>query len=132
MPEPQTKWMIIRVLGFCAKLNPKIAAKGIEHAERFYEMNAGVCLSGDTSLYLGDVGAVSPSYAKKVFPILSQALSQASINEVDWILEGFTDIYDNLNQADQNKIVKLSKKYLKASKRSTQQRVERIIAKAKK
>jgi len=33
VPEPQTRWMLIRVLGFCAQLNPNIALTGVEDAK---------------------------------------------------------------------------------------------------
>jgi endonuclease III len=57
--EPQTRWMLMQVFGFCAKLNPKVASSVIDYGKAYLGENAGVCLSGAVHLYLGRVGATS-------------------------------------------------------------------------
>ena len=95
LPEPQTRWMIIRTMGFCAHINGEVAVKAVEYAKRYLENKEGLCLSGATELYLGDIGALSKDYAKKVFLILEKASKNAEVNEVDWILEAYFKIYNN-------------------------------------
>jgi len=129
MPEPQTRWIIIRAFGFCAHLNPKRAVKAIDYARNFLDSDEGVCLTGAASLYLGDLGSVSPAYAKLALPILNEFIKKASVNEVDWVLEAYIKIYDNIIQADQQKIKTFASKHKKAPKQSTRKRVEKILKK---
>ena len=37
VPEPQTRWMIIRVMGFCAHLNKPIARRAMTYAEKYID-----------------------------------------------------------------------------------------------
>lgn len=130
LPEPQTRWMIIQVFGNCAELNPDIAEKAVDHAKHYLAIQQGVCLSGAAARYLGNVGALSSDHARISFPILLEALDKALPNEVDWILEGFLEIYDNLDEESQRKIVRGAAPFSDAPKKSTRQRVKRVIAKA--
>ncbi len=81
--EPQTRWMIIHVFGLCAKLNQELATAVIDKAKEYIKENAGTCLTSATTIYLGDIGALSSREAKKVFPILENLLKTASLNEID-------------------------------------------------
>lgn len=127
MPEPQTKWMAIRTIGFLAKLKPESARKAIPYAKKFYAMKAGVCLSGATSDYLGRLGAISAKEAKMVFPLLENALNNAETNEVDWVLEAYLRMFLILEEKYKTTIVNYARKYLKAPKKSTIKRAEKII-----
>ena len=80
-PEPQTRWMLMYVFGFCAKLNPKDSISVIDYAKRYLTENAGVCLSGAVHQYLGRIGATSEKTAMIVLPILDDSLRTASENE---------------------------------------------------
>jgi len=57
--EPQTRWMTIRTMGFCAHLNKPIAQKAIEYAEKYVHNKDGLCLASSADLFLGDFGAIS-------------------------------------------------------------------------
>lgn len=129
MPEPQTRWMIMMTFSYCASLNPRSSIKAISYAKQYLKESQGVYLSGATALYLGAVGALSTQEAKCVLPILIRALETASINEVDWILEAFIKITDNLKPADRHAIVTYANKYLDAPKKSTRKRVEKLMKK---
>ena len=126
MPEPQTRWMIIMAFGYCMKDNPESALKGIEFAKRYIEENQGVCLSGAAHLYLGQAGAYSPKKAEEVLPILLDALKHASVNEVDWIIEAFIKVCDNLTIPDKEVILNYANLYLDAPKKSTVIRIEKL------
>lgn len=127
LPEPQTRWMLIMALGYCAHLNQKIALKGTRFAKNYLQENQGVCLSGAAAIYLGHIGALSVKAAKQVFPILSNALDNASVNEVDWILEALLKISANLNIAGKKIIVNYAKSFLGAPKNITRKRAGKII-----
>jgi hypothetical protein len=129
MPEPQTRWMVMMTLGYCASLNPQISCKAVPYAKQYLKASEGVCLSGATALYLGAVGALSAKDTKRVLPILIAALRTASVNEVDWIVEAFIKIADHLKPADRNAIVTHANKYLDAPKQSTRKRVEKLMKK---
>jgi len=129
MPEPQTRWMIIMAFGNCVKENPKIALKGIDFAKDYIAENKGVCLTGAAHIYLGQAGAYSKNKAEEVLPVLLDALKSASVNEVDWIIEAFINISNNLSKPDQEVILNYAKLYLDAPKKSTVKRVEKLTKK---
>ncbi len=127
--EPQTRWMLMQVFGYCAKLNPKESASIINIAKQYLTENAGVCLSGAVHLYLGRIGATSDKVANTVILILDDSLKTATENEIDWILEGFYSIIDKLD-SDSIKIVKKNAEiYLDSRKKSTQDRAKKILKK---
>lgn len=128
-PEPQTRWMLMYVFGFCAKLNPKDSISVVDYAKKYLTENAGVCLSGAVHQYLGRIGATSEKTAMTVLPILDDSLKTASENEIDWILEGFISIVNVLNP-DSLMIVKRNAEiYLDSRKKSTQDRAKKILKK---
>ena len=129
MPEPQTRWMIIMAFGYCVIDNPESALKGINFAKSYIEENQGVCLTGAAHVYLGQAGAYSPKEAEEVLPILLSALQDASVNEVDWIIEAFIKICDNLTKSDKEVILNYAKLYLDAPKKSTVKRIEKLMKK---
>lgn len=127
--EPQTRWMLMQVFGYCAKLNPKDAESIIDYAKLYLTENAGVCLSGAVHLYLGRIGATSCKTANKVLPILDDALNTASENEIDWILEGFLNITDKVDSDSKQIIKKNAELQLDSKKKSTQNRAKKILKK---
>lgn len=130
VPEPQTRWMLMQVFGYCAKETPEVANSVTEFAKAYLSENAGVCLTGAVHLYLGRSGAVSKERAREVLPILDDALKTATVNEVDWILEAFIQIFDLLSDEEKELIIINSKQYTDAPKKSTQNRVKKILKKA--
>jgi len=127
--EPQTRWMLMQVFGFCAKLNPSESISALDFAKKYLTENAGVCLSGAVHLYLGRIGATSDDIANEVILILDDSLKKATENEIDWILEGFLSIIDNLD-SDSIEIVKKNAEIcLDSRKKSTQDRAKKILKK---
>lgn len=129
VPEPQTRWMLMQTFGFCAKLNPKEATSVLDYSKQYLAENAGVCLSGAVHLYLGRIGATSRKMANEVLPILDDSLKSASENEVDWVLEGFFSIVDNLDSDSKILIQKNAELFLNSKKKSTQKRAQKILKK---
>lgn len=129
LPETQTRWMLMYIFGFCAKLNPKASISVVDYSKKYLKENAGVCLSGAVHRYLGMIGATSEKTANDVLPILDDSLKTASENEIDWILEGFLSIINVLNK-DSLAIVKRNAEiYLDSRKKSTQGRAKKILKK---
>lgn len=127
--EPQTRWMLMQVFGYCAEQNPQEAKSVIGYAKQYLTENAGVCLSGAVHLYLGRIGATSKETANSVFLILENALKTASENEVDWILEAFLNIADKVDADAKERIKRNAKLQLEAKKKSTRKRAEKILKK---
>jgi len=127
--EPQTRWMLMQVFGYCAKLNPGSSKSVLPHATRYLTENAGVCLSGAVYLYLGRIGSTSAETANTVLPILDDALKTASENEIDWILEGFLNILDNVDPGSKQLITRSAEIQTDAKKKSTRNRAMKIIEK---
>jgi hypothetical protein len=127
-PEPQTRWMIIRVMGFCAHLNQPIAQKAIAYAEKYLDKkNEGLCLASSADLFLGDFGALSPQAAQQVFPILEYSLDTVITNEQDWLLEALFKVYPNLDETGQDTIRKFAQRWQYSSRKTTQQRARMIL-----
>jgi hypothetical protein len=125
--EPQTRWMIIRTMGFCAHLNKPIAQKAINFAEKYIDEKEGLCIASSADLFLGDFGAISKKDAGKVFPILEKSMKTSITNEQDWLLEAFLKVFQNLSKPEQEKVCKFAGKWQKSSRKSTQQRAEKIL-----
>lgn len=87
--EPQTKWMILRTAGFCAKLNPDVARRCMPYAIECLRVRQGLCLSSSAVLYMGDLGALSDEDARTVYPHIRQEMMNPVKNQEAWILEAF-------------------------------------------
>ena len=102
--EPQTRWMIIRTMGFCASLNTAIAEKAVKYAGDYISDKEGLCIASSADLFLSDYGSISKKNAVAIFPILEKSVSNMIKNEEDWLLESFIKIFKNLG-ADEQEIV---------------------------
>ncbi len=125
--EPQTRWIIIRTMGFCAHLNPAVAKKAVPYAEKYIEAKEGLVLASSTDLFLGDLGALSRHDAHQVFPVLELSIENALSNEPDWLLEAFFKIFHNLGKTEQEKALKYAQRFQTSSRKSTQQRAKRLL-----
>ena len=126
-PEPQTRWMIIRVMGFCAHLNKAVAQAALAYAEQYIEAKEGLILASSADLFLGDFGALSKEAAQKVFPILEQSMERVYTNEQDWLLEAIFKVFVNLGRAEQEKVLKFAERWQNSSRKSTRQRARKIL-----
>jgi hypothetical protein len=126
--EPQTRWMIIRVMGFCAKLNKPVALNAIPYAQKYIDSKDGLIIASSADLFLGDIGAISKNDALKIFPLLEQSMENCFENEQDWILEALSKVFRNLDQADQTNARKFAEKWQYSSRKSTQQRARKILS----
>lgn len=73
-PEPQTRWMVVRTMGFCAGLNQPVAKKAVPYAEGYLDAKEGLVIASSADLFLGDFGALSKGNARLVFPILKRSI----------------------------------------------------------
>ncbi len=126
-PEPQTRWMIIRTMGFCAIKNEKIAEKAIKFAEAYIEQKEGLCIKSSADLFLGDYGSISPKNAMAIFPLLEKSLQHIIINEEDWLMEAFLKIFNNLGSNEKEIILSFARINLDAPKKSSQKRAQKLI-----
>ncbi|MBI9050118.1 MAG: hypothetical protein JEZ00_11905 [Anaerolineaceae bacterium] len=126
--EAQTKWMIIRTMGFCARENPEIAKKALPFARRYiYEKTDGqLCLAGAADLYLGDYGEISAEATKEVFPILLDSTNNIINNEHDWIMEAFMKIGKHLTQEEKKMVLSFCEQFKDHPKKATQGRVRKL------
>jgi len=125
--EPQTRWMIIMTLGYCAKLNQETTFEAIPYARKFIKEHQGLCLSGAAERYLGCIGEISSRNAEIVFPILLEAFDDPLPNEIDWILNAFCHIFHNLSQKNKSIIIECVNEYVDSSKTCTKKRAEKIL-----
>jgi hypothetical protein len=125
--EPQTRWAIIRVMGYCAPLNKILALKAIPYAEKYIDDKEGLCIASSTDLFLGDLGAISKEDAHKIFPLLEQSMESVIENEQDWLLQALFKVFRNLDQADQEKALRFAERWQYSSRKSTQQRARKVL-----
>ena len=126
--EPQTRWEIIRTMGFCAHLNKSVAQKALPFAEKYiHEKKDGLILASSADLFLGDFGCISSKDAGRVFPILERSMGNVIENEQDWLLEALYKVYPNVGKTEQKIIKKFAEDWQSSSRKSTQQRAKRIL-----
>lgn len=125
--EPQTRWAIIRVMGFCAHLNRPVAQKAIAFAEKYLSAKEGLVIASSADLFLGDFGSLSKKDAAAVFPILERSMKDIVTNEQDWLLESVLKVFPNLGTSEQDKALKFAKRWQTATRKSTQQRARKIL-----
>jgi hypothetical protein len=126
-PEPQTRWMVLRIMGFCAHLNPAVARKAIPYAEACLDYKEGLVLASSADLYLGDLAAVSKKDAAKAFPLLERSLETAIENEPDWLLEAIIKAYPNLGDAEQRQARAFAERHQYSARKTTQQRAKKLL-----
>lgn len=125
--EPQTRWMIIRTMGFCAKSNKKTAEKAIPYAEKYIKKKEGLCIASSADLFLGDFGSLSKKDAEKIFPLLKLSISNYVFNEQDWLLEAFIKIIPNIGIDEKETIRSFAEKWKNSSRKTTQVRVKKLM-----
>jgi hypothetical protein len=125
--EPQTRWMIIRVMGFCAHLNKPMAQKAIVHAQKYIDDKEGLAIASSADLFLGDLGAISKRDSQKVFPLLEQSMENPITNEQDWLLAALFKVFQNLGLTEQGKTLKFAERWQYSPRKSTQQRARKIL-----
>ena len=117
VPEPQTRWMAIHTIGLCAEFDIPTAEKAFPKAKEFIEGNSGACLWGSTIIYLGCLGATSPTNAHAVFPILEQALRNIP-GQTKNVLDSFLRICDTTQDEIRAKIASYADTYAENEKTS--------------
>jgi hypothetical protein len=125
--EPQTRWMIIRVMGFCAFLNKPVARRALAYAEKYITDKEGLIIASSADLYLGDLGAIAREDARVVFPLLEQSMEKPIENEQDWLLEALFKVFHNLDKAEQDRVLRFAERWQYSARKSTQQRAKRIL-----
>jgi hypothetical protein len=131
--EPQTRWMIIRTFGFCAKKKVEIAKKAIPYAKKYIkEKRAGqLCLVSSADLFLGDLGEVSKEDTKEVYPILLESCNNVIMNEHDWIFESFIKISPHLTKKQKEEVISFACKYENHPRQKTLERIKLLKEKCK-
>jgi hypothetical protein len=125
--EPQTRWMTIRTMGYCAHLNKPIALIAIGYAEKYLENKEGLVIASSADLFLGDLGAISKNEAHLVFPILQLSMENGITNEQDWLLEACYKLFQQLEPAEQETVLMFAERWQYSSRKSTQQRARKIL-----
>jgi hypothetical protein len=129
--EPQTRWMVIRIFGFCSELNSKIAKKGISFAKQYIreKQDGQLCLVSSADIFLGDYGKISKNNANEVYPILLESSDNVIKNEHNWILESFIKIIKYLNQEQINAIKDIAKDFRPTIINKTSKLCDKLINK---
>ena len=127
VPEPQTRWMIIRTMGFCAHLDSVTAGEAVPYAQEYICEKEGLCIASSADLFLGDYGSISSEAAETAFPILEISISNCLRNEEDWLLEVFMKIARKLNKDRREIIKRFAVQCRNAPKKATQKRVDRLL-----
>jgi hypothetical protein len=128
VPEPQTRWMIMRTMGFCAHLNESVAKKAVTYAESFIDTKEGLVIASSADLFLGDLGALSQENARVTFPVLERSMGTLLKNEQDWLLEALVKLYPNLDQAAKETVLDFAEEWQRSGRKSTQRRAQKILA----
>jgi hypothetical protein len=125
--EPQTRWMIIRVMGYCAPLNAAVAREAIPYVQDYLSDKEGLCLASSADLFLGDVGSLSREDAATVFPLLEGSMEALVPNEQDWVLEALYKTYATLDEAQRGRALVFAERWCDFPRKSTQKRARRLL-----
>ena len=125
-PEPQTRWMVLRIFGFCATARPEVAEQAIPSAEEVLLTKEGLIVASSADLYLGEMGAVSTEYARKVFPILARSAATVIRNEADWILEAFIAMSAKMDADQCSTAMDFAARHLGDARKSTAGRARKL------
>jgi hypothetical protein len=125
--EPQTRWIIIRTIGYCAALDPKTARRAVPFAERYIEQQSILCLKSSADRFLGALGAVSAKDAASVFPILEKSIRNMVRNEADWILEAMIAMAARLAAPARGRASEFARRCESASRKATRDRAARLL-----
>ena len=131
--EPQTKWMIIRTMGFCSEVQPQITKKAIPFAKKYIneKVDGQLCLVGAADMFLGDYGALCKENAEAIFPILVDSTNNVIMNEHDWIIEAFIKIVKYLTIKQKEIILDFCEEYSNHPRKATQSRINILKEKSK-
>lgn len=126
--EPQTRWIVLRILGNCATLEPELTKIGIAYAKRFiYEKVKGqLCLVSSADIFLGEYGKLSQEATNEIFPILLDSMDNVIENEHDWIMEACMKIVSFLNDKQKKLVLDFSEDYINHPRKATQTRIKKI------
>ena len=126
--EPQTRWMTIRTMGYCAKIQPDIARKALPCARKYiHEKTEGqLCLVSSADLFLGYYGEVSREAAEEAFPVMMESAGCMILNEKDWLLEAFMKIAGNLDKKDRDLVLDWAHADNTGARKSTITRIKKL------
>lgn len=125
--EPQTRWMVMRTMGYCSKYNQIISQKAVIYAKKFIrEKKDGLCLASSVDLFLGDFGEVSRENTQLVYPLLIESTKNVLLNEHDWLLEAFRKIIKHLNEEEKQEVLSFAINYKMHPRKKTQERIDEI------
>jgi hypothetical protein len=127
--EPQTRWMIIRTFGLCAKGKPVAAQKAIPYAKKYIreKTDGQLCLVSSADIFLGDYGALSRENANEIFQTLLESCDNVITNEHDWIIESFVKVGHHLSKKQKEEAVRFARGYEKHPRKKTLVRVKRLL-----
>ena len=127
--EPQTRWMIIRTFGLCAKDNIEAASKAVPFAKKYIqEKKAGqLCLVSSADIFLGDYGSISKLHASEAYPILIMSLSNIILNEENWLLESFIKIANLLSDERKSCLLNTGLSFKNANGKRTRELAEKLL-----
>ena len=120
VPEPQTRWMAIHTLGLCSALDPRSASAALPKARDFLgDPGGGICLWDRSVTYLGYFGATSQANARKVIPLIEQALADFPSLERR-VLDSLGDCVAAASRADRDRVAAVAEACARSKKASVQ------------
>jgi hypothetical protein len=126
--EPQTRWMAIRTMGYCAGFQPEVACKALPFAKKYIreKVEGQLCLVSSADLFLGDYGSLSMETAQEAFPVLLDSIDNEIMNEQDWLLEALIHMAGNLDMKEKEKILSWIDEKGEPSRKTTQERIKKL------
>jgi len=128
VPEPQTRWMLFRIYGFCAQPDSRLMEEVASMARTTIreKMDGQLCLVSSADLFLGDWGSLNRECCDRAFPILVESCDHIIMNEHDWIFESFIKMIPLLTQEEKNIILSVTAEFETHSRKATLKRIEKI------
>ena len=75
------------------------------------KVDGQLCLVGAIDIFLGKFGKTSRENAEIAYKLLLESIDNVIMNELDWIIEGFTDIIEYLDNRKKETILSILNEY---------------------
>lgn len=128
VPEPQTRWMLYRVYGFCAQAGSDLMEEVATLARTTIreKIDGQLCLVSSADLFLGDWGSLNRECCDRAFPILVESSDNILMNEHDWIFESFLKMISLLTDQEKKTVLSIVEEFEDHPRKATLKRIEKI------
>lgn len=132
LPERQTRWMAIHIVGCCSAQKPLIAEKALPKAVEFLnDKESGTCLKDRSIVYLGQLCSVSKKHSKLVLPVLLSSIQKAPDRAIR-VIDGIDGMIDCIGDDSMPSVVKFLNGFIDDKRTNVMKKAKNVLKKLQK